>query len=329
MKREVVQDFLNVPGILGVALMDGRSRPFFWGVDQTLNFQQKEALAQGIQQVVETTPPDFEFFEFQFTGHQVYIYKLDHGIILLVLTSGDLLYPTYVRAVERLKIELQDDFANAIATFRLLAGNFTLSEQSYMKPPRADSGAATLREPVVQPPSSHPTSPSDSRNGRKPPTPSASPAPSPAAPTPAPAPKPPAAPSPTPQPAPKPAPTPTPQPVASAAKPATPPTAKELVEFFNEISQFTKQYLGNMVVGNYWKSTRPKVEWLEQFEVDRSGKFLLSNPTLALQQPLTPEQQEWVQQWLKAFVKRCAIVIRDFPALIQQMDLDERFKALL
>ncbi|HEY9816238.1 MAG TPA: hypothetical protein V6D20_10635, partial [Candidatus Obscuribacterales bacterium] len=87
MQREVVQDFLNLPGIEGVALVDGRSRPYFCGVDQTLNFQQKEALAQGIQQVVETTPPDFEFFEFQFTGHQVYIYKLDHGVILLVLTS--------------------------------------------------------------------------------------------------------------------------------------------------------------------------------------------------------------------------------------------------
>lgn len=55
MKQEVVQNFLDLPGIMGVALMDGRSRPFFCGIDQFLNFQQKEALAQGIRQVIETT----------------------------------------------------------------------------------------------------------------------------------------------------------------------------------------------------------------------------------------------------------------------------------
>ncbi|HEY9884968.1 MAG TPA: hypothetical protein V6C98_15290, partial [Thermosynechococcaceae cyanobacterium] len=66
MKREVIQDFLNLPGIAGVALMDGRSRPYFCGIDQALNFQQKEALAQGILQVVETIPDSFDVFEFQF-----------------------------------------------------------------------------------------------------------------------------------------------------------------------------------------------------------------------------------------------------------------------
>ncbi|MBF2080006.1 MAG: hypothetical protein IGR76_16185, partial [Synechococcales cyanobacterium T60_A2020_003] len=85
MNKEVVQDFLNLPGIAGIALMDGRSRPYFFGIDQALNFQQKETLALGIQQVIETTPADFEFFEFQFVGHQIHIYKLSHGIILLVI----------------------------------------------------------------------------------------------------------------------------------------------------------------------------------------------------------------------------------------------------
>ncbi|NJL86600.1 MAG: hypothetical protein HC886_12455 [Leptolyngbyaceae cyanobacterium SM1_1_3] len=66
MKRQVVQDFLNLPGIVGVALMDGRSRPYFCGVEQILNFQQREAIAQGIQQVVETTPVDLQSFSFQF-----------------------------------------------------------------------------------------------------------------------------------------------------------------------------------------------------------------------------------------------------------------------
>ena len=127
MKREVVRDFLNLPGIAGVALMDGRSRPYFCGVDQTLNFQQKEALAQGIRQVVETTPDGFESFVFQFTGHQVYIYKLQHGIILLVLTRTQLVQADYVEVVGKLKVALQEDITTAIATFRLLASDVTMA----------------------------------------------------------------------------------------------------------------------------------------------------------------------------------------------------------
>jgi len=135
-KREGVQEFLNQPGIAGIALMDGRSRPYFFGVDQTLNFQQKEALAQGIQQVVQTTPPGFEYFEFQFSGHRVYIYKFDHGMILLVLATGEFMLMPYAPLIHQLQAELKHDPTNAIATFRLLAGNLSLSNQNYWQPTR-------------------------------------------------------------------------------------------------------------------------------------------------------------------------------------------------
>ena len=271
MKREAVQDFLNLPGIVGVALMDGRSRPYFCGVDQTLNFQQKEALAQGIQQVIDTTPANFKFFEFQFSGHQVYIYKLDHGIILLVLAASTLAYETYVETVGRLKAELQEDIANTIATFRLLAGNTTLSGQNYWKrPPDPVSTIPNKRLDVA--PESSPSQPS--------PPPS----------------KPPSIPSPLPSPA---------------------PTLKETLAAMNELSKFTTQYLGATVVTNYWKTTRPTIDWLNQFEVERSAQLNASNqipPTAEL----TSEQQQWIQDWVDAFIQRCAKVIRDFPKSVRQ-----------
>jgi hypothetical protein len=152
MKREVVQDFLNLPGIMGVALIHGRSRPYFCGVDQILNFQQKEALAQGIQQVIETTPVSFEFFEFQFNGHQIYIYKLEHGVILLVLTVDDLAYEAYAEIIEQLKAELQENVADAIATFRLLAGSNTLTRQNYWKNQSETTGTLSQFRPAVEPP---------------------------------------------------------------------------------------------------------------------------------------------------------------------------------
>ncbi|KGF73541.1 hypothetical protein DO97_18785 [Neosynechococcus sphagnicola sy1] len=165
MKQEVVQDFLNLTGILGVALMDGRARPYFCGIDQTLNFQQKEALVQGILQVIGTTPEGFDSFEFQFVGHQVYIYKLSHGIILLVLTDNNLAASHYQQAIADLRVALEADLGNAIATFRLLAGSLTLSGQSYWQqkdsqsPDRASDPIAPSKTPTLPPQSraNHPT----------------------------------------------------------------------------------------------------------------------------------------------------------------------------
>ncbi len=251
--------------------MDGRSRPYFCGVDQTLNFQQKEALAQGIQQVIDTTPANFKFFEFQFSGHQVYIYKLDHGIILLVLAASTLAYETYIETIGRLKAELQEDIANTIATFRLLAGNTTLSGQNYWK--RAPDPVSTIpNKRVAVAPEHSPSQPSP------------------------PSPTPPSVPSPLSNPA---------------------PTLKETLAAMNELSKFTTQYLGATVVTNYWKTTRPTIDWLNQFEVERSAQLNASNqipPTTEL----TSEQQQWIQDWVDAFIQRCARVIRDFPKSVRQ-----------
>lgn len=118
MKRQVVQNFLNLPGIVGIALMDGRSRPSFLGIDQILNVQQEEILAQGIQQVVATTPAGLESFSFQFVAHQVYIHKLDQGISLMVLIHPRLSHQEYQAAFEPLKRLLQTDLTAGVDTFR-------------------------------------------------------------------------------------------------------------------------------------------------------------------------------------------------------------------
>ncbi|MDX2216126.1 MAG: hypothetical protein SFY66_22870 [Oculatellaceae cyanobacterium bins.114] len=312
MKREVVQDFLNLPGITGIALMDGRSRPYFCGVDQALNFQQKEALAQGIQQVVETTPDGFEFFEFQFTEHQVYIYKLDHGIILLVLTSSNLMPQAYVKAVEQLKAELHDDATSAIATFRLLAGNITLSNQTYWKQ-RSEVTSSTLSGLSSNATSANTKVSVNSQNGshNSPINPNSNPSDADLDQHPA-----------------------LPDPLTHSK--TNPPAAadevnlKELLVALNHLSQFTTQYLGTTVIANYWKSSRPDIEWLNSFQVDRSAQFtfITSSPTNATQ-TISAEEHECLQQWISAFVARCSKVIRDFPLIIEQRALDDRQRNLL
>lgn len=306
MKREVVQEFLNQPGVAGIALMDGRSRPYFFGVDQTLNFQQKEALAQGIQQVVQTTPPGFEYFEFQFSGHRVYIYKFDHGMILLVLATGELVMTAYSPLIHQLQAELKRDPTNAIATFRLLAGNLSLSNQNYWQPTTPTIPTAPWQSPPSSPiqPEFIPDPPVSS-----PPVSSESIAPDPVL-------------SP---------PVPESAAGASALPPDAPaPTLKELLAAVNQISQFTTHYLGPTVVANYWRSSRPAMEWLSNFEVDRSAQITYAggSPT-ALLQPLSNEQQQGFQDWISAFIQRCSRVMRDFSTLLDQGVLDDRQKAFL
>ncbi len=264
MRREVVQDFLNLPGITGVALMDGRSRPYFYGAAQTLNYQQREALTQGIQQVVATTPPGFDTFEFQFTRHHAYIHKLDHGITLLVLTAEGLALSNYHQAIAQLQQEVQHEATNAIATFRLIASNIPL-------PPALTTPLSPEAEVSLQyPETTDLIAPSASRC-----------------------------------------------------------LLQEMLEAINQVSHFTTQYLGNTVVGNYWKATRPEADWLKQFQIERTAQIRYQGHVAPTQHRLSVEEQQYLRDWTNAFVDRCAKVIRDFPTLLTQSALTEQQCVLL
>ncbi|MDX2241916.1 MAG: hypothetical protein NW224_14620 [Leptolyngbyaceae cyanobacterium bins.302] len=304
MKQEVILDFLNLPGIAGVALMDRRSRPCFCGIDQTLNFQQKEALTQGILQVFETIPDEFESFEFHFGGHQVYIYKLDRGIILLVLTQGNLVYSDYLKTIKNLKATIREDIPNAIATFRLIASTVNLPG---ITTTRRTSTQRTQRTEIT-PSSKEIPAPNSVPPANQVPVINTAPAP--------PSPKPPLDTS-----------TNGSTPAVSPAKAAN---LNEAIVALNTLSQFTTQYLGTHVIANYWKATRPQQEWISQFQVDRTAQISLMNATpQQLQTLLTPDQQAWLQEWVANFIKRCSQVIRDFPTLIQQKALTDEQKKLL
>jgi hypothetical protein len=296
MKREVIQDFLNLPGIAGVALMDGRSRPYFCGIDQTLNFQQKEALAQGILQVVETIPDSFDVFEFQFAENQVQLYRLDRGMVLLVLTDQGLVRADYLSTIAQLKAVLKKDIPNAIATFRLLAGNITLTGLHYRKhsaiPVTTPSATRAFQSEEPQVARAAPlAAPSLADSSPAPFLPESS--------------------------------------LPSAKTPDTV-TLSEAIVALNHLSQFTTQYLGVHVIANYWKATRPPSDWLATVQIDRTAQFSVTGSlSQAAHIPLTAPEQLWLQEWVSAFIKRCSQVMRDFPAIVEQKVLNDQQKALL
>lgn len=129
-------------------MVDGRNRPFFLGHDIRLNTQQQDALAQGIQQVVETTPADFDTFAFRFANQLIYIYRLDQGVILMVMASDQLPLNEYRPAIEELKATLAEDLYNAVPTFRLLAGCVTLGGGGTAKAAASPASAQAPETPA-------------------------------------------------------------------------------------------------------------------------------------------------------------------------------------
>ncbi len=388
MSREVIQDFLNLAGVVGIALTNRRMRPYFYGLDSVLD-RTKQALGQGVLQVVENLPEGFESFEFHFGSYIVFIYKLTHGLVLLVLTDKDLELVSYGRSVTKIKYLIETDTYNTVAYFKLLLGSMTqhslpstswTGEQpnsktvntptthSFNEPrPKPDLGtnstpswganrtsanntqanntqanntqanntlsrtnnagnlnktsdnlAATNTqsrqsprvEPTVNPNLKANTSPNNNLSPSLP-TPPVNPAIATANQTTS------RATSPTPP---------------TTTKPSAPPTPAqdykldELLDALNKLSHFTTQYLGKVVVTNYWKSTRPDASWLKEFEVDRNGQ--ISHPqqsTLVCKS----EQVQQMREWVATYVKRCKQVIRNFDQMLTEDCLNAHQKQIL
>lgn len=95
---------------------------------------------------------------------------------------------------------------------------------------------------------------------------------------------------------------------------------EEVVNALNQLSQFSKEYLGNSITTNHWQSTRPDFEWLKHFQIERSAKFTyLSQPP----EFVTFEQLQSVREWTTVFVKRSSVIIRDFSTIIEQQKIGE------
>jgi hypothetical protein len=321
MNRAVIQDFLNLAGIDGVALTNRRMRPCFYGLDSVLE-RTKQALGQGVLQVLENVPEGFESFEFYFFENVVFIYKLNHGLILLVLTGKYLDLASYNSAIDGIKKFVDSDPYNAISAFKLSLSSSTTQStittqdndeaqskaQAVFQPPEPVAAIVepvrkTTNDKVAETSEPHITPPQTSTVTAKPSAAPSSPARSVDA--------------------------------ASAETNIKSVSTKtsaqeykldELIAVMNKLSRFTTDYLGKMVVANYWRSSRPAIAWLQEFEVDRNAQ--ISHPR---QKAIAcnPEQHQQIQAWTQAFINRCCQVIRNFDVMLEQDGLDAQQYDLL
>jgi hypothetical protein len=232
MNQEVIRGFLNVPGIVGIALLSGQSQPVFYSHDPAFSQGQPELLSQGILQVVETIPPEYEVLEFRFSKNQIVLHRFTKNLIVLVIKDDSRIDETFVNAFQRLRTWIEQNPTIALEQFQAL-----------------------------------PTAPL--------------------------------------------------------------PNLKDLIEAFNQLSQFTTNYLGVAVITNYLKLSRPEIEWMEQFQVNRSGQIQLIGELSGLEQTVSVQEHELFRHWVAQFIRRCSQAVRDYAALVEQNALTDTQKALL
>jgi uncharacterized protein YjbI with pentapeptide repeats len=91
-------------------------------------------------------------------------------------------------------------------------------------------------------------------------------------------------------------------------------TIEELLAVFNSLTQCSNRYLGSVITIQYWQSSRPDIQWLEKFQIDKSARIsFLGEPT----ELINTAQFRSYQIWSEAFIKSCSQLIQDFSALIK------------
>ncbi|MFN3927609.1 MAG: hypothetical protein ACK4QL_09910 [Pseudanabaenaceae cyanobacterium] len=239
MSREIVQSLLTLKGIEGVIFAGRRSRAYFYGIESILD-RTKQMLAQGVIQVLENIPETFDSFMFQFSTNTVYLYKLEHGTVLIIVTTPELQQREYQQIISKLKQLFRADPYQTTNIIKQLIGT---------------TSSPSLTTQPTPPPSTTPTAP-----------------------------------------------------VAPTYQ------LKELLDQLNYLSNFTAQFLGKMVVANYWKATRPQTIWLSEFDIDRYAQISHPHPGIGC----TEDQYQELREWTKNYLKRCKQVIRNLDQIIKE-----------
>ncbi|MDX2270877.1 MAG: hypothetical protein NW237_02870 [Cyanobacteriota bacterium] len=138
MEKETLDSFLSIQGVTGVALLGRKSRPYFYRSFQDLGKRQQDALIQGLFQVLDSMPPGFDFFDFQFAQQRVFVYPINAEWALLVSVDDSLILPVYNLAINKVRADLLQDTNRGLTTFRLLASQLETSGATSGSSPAGD-----------------------------------------------------------------------------------------------------------------------------------------------------------------------------------------------
>ncbi|MBR8827936.1 MAG: pentapeptide repeat-containing protein [Gomphosphaeria aponina SAG 52.96 = DSM 107014] len=97
-------------------------------------------------------------------------------------------------------------------------------------------------------------------------------------------------------------------------------TAAELVATFNLVAGCSKQYLGNALTVKYFDSSRPNLDWLQNFKINNLALISFAG---AGEATVTTIQLKWFQKWVDSFVKSCSLIVHDFAKIVAEKQQKE------
>lgn len=124
MQRQLIQNFLNLPGVLGFSLIPLPPEEFLGDV-YSIGFTHGDGpddyplLVEGMQEIIATTPAFLEFCEFQFEPYLVEVHKVDGEAVLLILREGER-SDQYSKAVSELMQFIKADYPALVDSIQAL-----------------------------------------------------------------------------------------------------------------------------------------------------------------------------------------------------------------
>jgi uncharacterized protein YjbI with pentapeptide repeats len=93
---------------------------------------------------------------------------------------------------------------------------------------------------------------------------------------------------------------------------------EDMVTNFETIVAITSRYLGGTITAKNFEESRPDIEWLQEFSIDKKGEIGFSGNR---KHQLTTMQLKWFEKWTNAFIKKCSIIIQDLPSILEEKHL--------
>lgn len=100
----------------------------------------------------------------------------------------------------------------------------------------------------------------------------------------------------------------------------------QILNALNLLSQFVCCYLGPKVTSNFWNISRPKDEWLNQFEIKFSSEIIFSGN---LEESISPLKTLSIREWTRNFMKQCCQLIRDLPERLKKENINEEYRKII
>ncbi len=101
-------------------------------------------------------------------------------------------------------------------------------------------------------------------------------------------------------------------------------TCLQVIAALNQLTDFSKKYFGEMVLGNYWKKAHTitvlEHPWIECWSVAYTGSISYFTEDIPDEQ-LTDEQYQSLKLWVSGFLKECDRIIGDYAAIVLHSNL--------